>query len=112
MACQVGEGDQPQPIEIGKHRVVGVVASLACVATQALERGELGAAERHLERVVSLEPLRESAQRALMQTLAVGGNYAAATQVYRELRLRLHRELKAAFDPAGILNPGRLYPEL
>ena len=26
--------------------------------------------------------------------------------------LRLHRELKAAFDPAGILNPGRLYPEL
>jgi glycolate oxidase FAD binding subunit len=25
---------------------------------------------------------------------------------------RLHRELKAAFDPAGILNPGRLYAEL
>jgi len=24
---------------------------------------------------------------------------------------RLHRELKAAFDPAGILNQGRLYPE-
>jgi glycolate oxidase FAD binding subunit len=26
--------------------------------------------------------------------------------------LRLHRQLKSAFDPAGILNPGRLYPEL
>jgi glycolate oxidase FAD binding subunit len=26
--------------------------------------------------------------------------------------MRLHRELKAAFDPAGILNPGRMYPEL
>lgn len=25
---------------------------------------------------------------------------------------RLHRELKNVFDPAGILNPGRLYPEL
>ncbi len=25
---------------------------------------------------------------------------------------RLHRELKAVFDPAAILNPGRLYPEL
>jgi glycolate oxidase FAD binding subunit len=25
---------------------------------------------------------------------------------------RLHRELKSAFDPAGILNPGRLYAEL
>jgi glycolate oxidase FAD binding subunit len=26
--------------------------------------------------------------------------------------LRLHRALKSAFDPAGIFNPGRLYPEL
>ena len=25
---------------------------------------------------------------------------------------RLHRELKSAFDPSGILNPGRLYPQL
>jgi glycolate oxidase FAD binding subunit len=25
---------------------------------------------------------------------------------------RVHRELKAAFDPAGILNPGRMYPGL
>ncbi len=25
---------------------------------------------------------------------------------------RLHRELKAAFDPAGVLNPGRMYEEL
>jgi glycolate oxidase FAD binding subunit len=26
--------------------------------------------------------------------------------------MTLHKRLKAAFDPAGILNPGRLYPEL
>jgi glycolate oxidase FAD binding subunit len=26
--------------------------------------------------------------------------------------LRVHRELKAAFDPSGIFNPGRLVPEL
>jgi len=26
--------------------------------------------------------------------------------------LRLHRELKKAFDPDGLFNPGRLYPEL
>jgi glycolate oxidase FAD binding subunit len=27
------------------------------------------------------------------------------------VNLRLHRELKSAFDPAGIFNPGRMYPE-
>jgi glycolate oxidase FAD binding subunit len=26
--------------------------------------------------------------------------------------MRLHRRLKSVFDPAGILNPGRLYPDL
>jgi glycolate oxidase FAD binding subunit len=25
---------------------------------------------------------------------------------------RIHRALKREFDPAGILNPGRLYPDL
>ena len=25
---------------------------------------------------------------------------------------RIHRELKASFDPAGLFNPGRLYPGL
>jgi len=28
------------------------------------------------------------------------------------LLLKLHRALKTAFDPAGVFNPGRLYPEL
>jgi len=27
------------------------------------------------------------------------------------LLARLHRDLKRSFDPAGIFNPGRLYPE-
>ncbi|MCZ8073658.1 MAG: glycolate oxidase subunit GlcE [Paucibacter sp.] len=26
--------------------------------------------------------------------------------------MRIHRELKKSFDPAGVFNPGRLYPEL
>ena len=45
-----------------------------------------------------MDPLRESAQRALMQALAAGGSYAAALLVYRELRQRLHRELNAEPD--------------
>ena len=48
--------------------------------------------------VVAVDPLRESAQRALMQVLAAGGNYAAALHGYRELRDHLHRELNTAPD--------------
>jgi glycolate oxidase FAD binding subunit len=37
---------------------------------------------------------------------------AGAFQPLDPVVMRLHRELKSAFDPAGILNPGRLYAEL
>jgi predicted ATPase/DNA-binding SARP family transcriptional activator len=73
--------------------------ALERLAALAEERGDVGAAQRHLERVVAVDPLRESAHRALMQALAAGGNYAAATELYRDLRLRLHQELNAAPDP-------------
>jgi glycolate oxidase FAD binding subunit len=45
-------------------------------------------------------------------TLFRGGDKAAG--VFAPLApalLRLHRELKAAFDPAGVFNPGRLHPD-
>lgn len=45
-------------------------------------------------------------------TLFRGGDKAAG--VFAPLApalARLHRELKTAFDPAGIFNPGRLYPD-
>ncbi len=45
-------------------------------------------------------------------TLFRGGDKAAG--VFTPLTpalARLHRELKAAFDPAGVFSPGRLYPE-
>jgi hypothetical protein len=48
---------------------------------------------------VGVDPLRETAQRSLMQALAAGGNYGAALLVYRELRQRLHREINAEPDP-------------
>ncbi|MDQ6618357.1 MAG: glycolate oxidase subunit GlcE [Pseudomonadota bacterium] len=40
---------------------------------------------------------------------------ARCTGVFQPLPaplLEIHRRLKATFDPAGVLNPGRLYPEL
>jgi predicted ATPase/DNA-binding SARP family transcriptional activator len=68
------------------------------LATLALAAGQVTEAEQHLRPAVAADPLRESAQRALMQVRAAGGNYAAALLGYRELRLRLHRELNAAAD--------------
>jgi DNA-binding SARP family transcriptional activator len=68
------------------------------LAALALERGETEEAERHLRLAVAVDRLRESAQRALMQVLAAGGNYAAALHSYRELRLHLHRELNTEPD--------------
>jgi DNA-binding SARP family transcriptional activator len=69
------------------------------LAADAIARSDLGGAERHLRRAVVVDPLRESAQRRLMEVLAATGSYAAATQLYRELRLRLHRELSV--EPAA-----------
>jgi glycolate dehydrogenase FAD-binding subunit len=40
-----------------------------------------------------------------------GEKRAAVFAPLEPVLMRLHRQLKAAFDPAGILNPGRMYPE-
>src|SRR5262249_10330945 len=75
------------------------LGALERLAAPALERSDLAAAERYLRLAVAVDPLRESAQRTLMQALAVGGNYTAAAQVYQELRRLLHRELNTEPDP-------------
>jgi predicted ATPase/DNA-binding SARP family transcriptional activator len=70
------------------------------LAEAALQTGDAAGARVHLRSVIGVDPLRENAQRSLMQALAADGNYAAAVQVYRDLRLLLHRELQAEPDPA------------
>jgi predicted ATPase/class 3 adenylate cyclase len=72
--------------------------ALQTLAAQAVERREFGEAERWLRRVVAVDPTREGAQRSLMEALAAGGAYAAAVEVYRELREHLLRELNAEPD--------------
>jgi predicted ATPase/DNA-binding SARP family transcriptional activator len=73
--------------------------ALESLAAHARSRGDLATAEQYLRQVVAVDPLRESAQRALMQAFASVGNYAAASDLYRELRERLHRELHTELDP-------------
>jgi predicted ATPase/class 3 adenylate cyclase/Tfp pilus assembly protein PilF len=79
-------------------RTQAYLQALETLAMGAMSGGDPSAAEPYLRLAVAVDPLRESAQRALMQALAAGGNTAAATQLYRELRERLHRELNAEPD--------------
>jgi len=75
---------------------------------------EWGGALRWLKTRADAEAIRAAAARA-------GGHatlFRAADRVVPafsplpEVAMRLQRELKTVFDPAGIFNPGRLHPEL
>jgi predicted ATPase/DNA-binding SARP family transcriptional activator len=80
------------------RREQAYLAALETLAGEALGRDELAQAMGYLRRLVAADPLRESAHRTLMEALAQDGDCAAAVQVYRDLRLLLHREVHA--DPA------------
>jgi predicted ATPase/DNA-binding SARP family transcriptional activator len=83
-----------------QSREQAYLRALERLAAAAMARGDPGTAECYLRRAVAVDPLQETAQRARMQALAAGGNYAAAMLAYRELRLLLHRELNAEPDAA------------
>ena len=75
---------------------------------------EWGGAQRWLR--TDLDP------NAIQSAAAEAGGHATCfrggdrqTGVYQPLNrslMRLHRNIKQAFDPQGLFNPGRLYPEL
>src|SRR5689334_22611893 len=69
------------------------LAALEILAREAIADGNAGDAARYLRRIISTDPLREADNRTLMEVLARNRNVAAVTQVYRELRRYLHREL-------------------
>jgi glycolate oxidase FAD binding subunit len=75
---------------------------------------EWGGALRWLAGAGPGEAVREAAQRAgghatlFRAREKSGGAFAPLAPA----AMRLHRGLKAVFDPAGILNPGRMYAEL
>ena len=75
---------------------------------------EWGGAQRWLCGTVPAATVREAAARAGGHaTLWLGNDRSAG--VFAPLKApldRIHRELKKSFDPAGIFNPGRLYPAL
>jgi glycolate oxidase FAD binding subunit len=74
---------------------------------------EWGGALRWLRTPADAATVRSAAARAGGHaTLFRGGDRReGAFAPLAPALLQLHRSLKAAFDPAGIFNPGRLYPE-
>jgi predicted ATPase/DNA-binding SARP family transcriptional activator len=81
-----------------QRREQAYLEALERLASEHQQRREFPASERYLRQVIAIEPTRESAQQALMVVLAATGNYAAAIQTYRDLRMLLHRELNV--EPA------------
>jgi len=73
--------------------------TLERLAAVAMQEGESAQAVEWLRQAVSAAPFRETAQRGLLQALAAQQDLAGVLLAYRELRLRLRRELNAAPDP-------------
>jgi predicted ATPase/DNA-binding SARP family transcriptional activator len=90
---------EPWAFEERQAREQALLTALETLAARARAADDPATAVSHLRRAVAADPLRETAQRALMQALAAGGSYAAALEAYRELRLLLHREINAEPDP-------------
>ena len=73
---------------------------------------EWSGALRWLRSDADPQAIRQAAERAGGHaTLFRGGDRRSVFQPLPPALMKLHRNLKKAFDPAGILNPGRLYPD-
>jgi glycolate oxidase FAD binding subunit len=74
---------------------------------------EWGGALRWLRSDADAKIIRDAAARAGGHaTLFRGGDRKSVFQPLAPALMKLHRNLKRALDPQGILNPGRLYPDL
>jgi len=82
-----------------RHRAEEALTNLL---TQSLAAGARDRAAAAARRLLSLDPLREAACRALMQIHAERGETAQALKVYATLRDRLHRELGVKPEPETV----------
>jgi len=111
--------DQTHPFFTGATRLwrLSLPSTAAAVALDGAQLIEWGGAQRWWATAAEPERVRGAARAAGGHATLFRGADAQerAAGVFQPLPaplLALHRDLKRAFDPAGILNPGRLYPGL
>jgi predicted ATPase/DNA-binding SARP family transcriptional activator/Tfp pilus assembly protein PilF len=73
--------------------------ALENLAALARVEGDVTSEIAYQRRIVACDPLREGAQRALMQVLARSGEVQAALDTYQDMRRRLHQEQGAQPTP-------------
>ncbi len=85
-------------VEDRESREQAVIQALETLASRAAAQQDYSRAARLFNRLVSTDPLRESAHRGLLESLAASGDYAAVDRHYRELRLVLLKQINV--EPA------------
>jgi glycolate oxidase FAD binding subunit len=82
--------------------------------SQEIEMIEWGGALRWMCGDADLQALLQTVEK-LDGSVCVYRGAGVDTEIFQPLNkpmMTLHRSLKSSFDPAGILNPGRIYPDL
>ena len=121
-AFWAGLRDQTDEFFIGAARAVAAGATLwrlsvpqtaAPMALTGEHLVEWGGGQRWVVTTTAAAAVREAAARAGGHATIFRGNKAGgALAPLAPPLMRIHRELKSAFDPDRIFNPGRLYPDL
>jgi glycolate oxidase FAD binding subunit len=73
---------------------------------------EWGGALRWLKSTANAAAIRKAAAKGHATLFRAADKSAGCFAPLDPVTMRIHRGLKAAFDPAGIFNPGRMYAEL
>jgi glycolate oxidase FAD binding subunit len=111
-----GIREQTDPFFAGSEPLwrLSVKSTTTPLALPGRQLVEWGGAQRWLRSAADGRTIREAAARAGGHaTLFRGGDRSTgAFHPLPPVLMKLHRNLKQAFDPSGILNPGRLYPDL
>ena len=121
-AFWAGLRDQTDEFFIGAAKAVAAGATLwrlsvpqttAPMALTGEHLVEWGGGQRWVVTTTAAAAVREAAARAGGHATVFRGHKAGgALALLAPALMRIHRELKTAFDPDRIFNPGRLYPDL